>query len=292
MKIYVREAVVAVLAASLLAASLGVILGVSLWIFLGSGHKSTRINTGSKSAVTQTGLQTVYITNLAPQYWSNASIKRDIPAWETALNRDFASYWHTNQYRLVFLGNKPAPQGQMSAVIQAKGPIKGALAYHWTERNNAPSITVYAGTGDYYGYDNSISMTHELEELAADPVTSYVNQGYPDDFYWLESKDMSLKYSFQYSVAGWFNEVSDPVEADFYKINGVKISDFVTPAWFNDGVGSRYDFMGLCQQPFWIRPGGYAQYLSTQLGWQIVTNFRRGNVTDAGFLRSDPRGRS
>lgn len=233
--------------------------------------------------------ETVCVTNLAQQYISDATIRRDIPAWEQAANRDFASFWHTAHYRILFLGRRSAPHGCISAVFQAKGPVQGALAYHWTERNDLPSITVYAGTGDYYGFDNSVSFTHELFEMAADPVTSYLNVGYPSGYYWLEKRDTSVKAQFNGAI-GWFSEVSDPVEADSYRIGGVAISDFVTPAWFNDGVGMRFDFMGLCQQPFWIRPGGYAQFLDPS-GWQVVFNFRKGHPADAGFFRADPRGK-
>jgi hypothetical protein len=232
--------------------------------------------------------QTIYIRNLAPQYISDATIKRDIPAWEHAVNVDFAKYWYTTQYHLVFIGTKPAPVGAVSAVFVNKGPVTGALAYHWLG-GNAPAITVYAGTDDYYNYDNSVSFTHELFELAADPVTSYLNVGYPDDYYWLEKPNTDLKVETNTAV-GWFNEVCDPVEADFYRIHGVEISDFITPAWFNDGVGQRYDFMGLAQQPFWIRPGGYAQYLDAT-GWNLVDNFRKGHPSDAGFSKGDPDGR-
>lgn len=242
------------------------------------------------TAAATPGYETVYITNLAPQFISDRQIRHDIPAWQHAVNHDFYGYWHTTRYRLVFQGRKPAPPGQISAEFLSKGPIKGALAYHWIERGDAPSITVYAGTGDYYGFDNSVSFTHELFELAADPVTSYVNQGYPYDYYWIEHLDLSIDAGVQAGVVGWFNEVSDPVEADFYRIGDVEISDFVTPAWFNDGVGQRYDFLGLCQQPFWIRPGGYAQYLDA-FGWQMVTNFRKAHPSDRGFVKSDPRGR-
>jgi hypothetical protein len=229
--------------------------------------------------------QTLYIRNLAPQYISDATIRKDIPAWQQAVNVDFARYWHTTRFKLVFIGTQRAPVGQMSAVFVNKGPVKGALAYHWLG-GNAPAITVYAGTGDYFGYSNSVSFTHELFELAADPVTSYVNMGYPTGYYWLEKKSGDLKANYSDAV-GWFNEVCDPVEADSYKIAGVEISDFITPAWFNDGVGARYDFMGVTQQPFWIRPGGYAQYLNS-FGWQILTNVRKGHESDAGFYKGEP----
>lgn len=266
---------------------IGAALGVAVFGHYGS---TTKTIAGKTKIVDRTQTEKVYVTNLAPKYWSDKEIKKDIPAWETALNRDFAKYWHTTHYKIVFLGRKPAPEGQISAVIQKKGPIDGALAYHWTERNGAPSITVYAGTGAYYGYDNSVSMTHELFELAADPQTSYASEGYPAAAYWIEKPDLSLEAYSQEGIFAWFNEVADPVEADFYRINGVTISDFVTPAWFNQGVGGRFDFMGLCQQPFWIRPGGYAQYQDA-LGWHMVANFRKAHPSDSGFSKLDPEGR-
>ena len=232
-----------------------------------------------------TGQEVIYIRNLAPQYISDQQILRDIPAWEHAVNVDFASYWHTAHYHLSFIGRAQAPVGSISAVFLNRGPVKGALAYHWLG-GNAPAITVYAGTGDYFGYSNSVSFTHELFELAADPVTSLMNVGYPAEYYWLEKPNTEIKSVYQFGVVGWFNEVADPVEADSYLIDGVKISDFITPAWFNDGVGTRYDYMGLCQQPFWIRPGGYAQFLDAN-GWEVVTNFRRAVESDAGFLKAE-----
>lgn len=240
---------------------------------------------------TPIGRETLYIRNLAPQYISDKLIENDIPAWQRAVNVDFARFWHSTQFQLVFIGRRSAPAGAMSAVFVRKGPVQGALAYHDTERGNAPDITVYAGTGDYFGYDNSVSFTHELEELAADPVVSFVNQGYPSDYFYLQKSNGDIEQHYS-SALGWFNEVSDPVEEDSYVRPGfdgrpVRISDFVTPAWFNDPVGGRYDFMGLCQQPFWIRPGGYAQFLSAD-GWALVSNFRSSHPADRGFLKGDP----
>jgi hypothetical protein len=232
------------------------------------------------------GQENLYIRNLDTHDISDAEILKDIPAWEQAVNVDFASYWHTAHFHLVFIGRDPAPVGSMSAVFVKKGPIRGALAYH-TVGGNAPAITVYAGTGDYYGYDNSVSFTHELFELAADPVTSYLNVGYPSDYVWLEKPDGSLKQSYSTALA-WFNEVCDPVEADSYTIGTTRISDFITPNWMNDGVGQRYDFMGLAQQPFWIRPGGYAIFLDAT-GFNEITNFRTGHPTDKGFYVVDER---
>ncbi|MDE2105451.1 MAG: hypothetical protein KGL39_49950, partial [Patescibacteria group bacterium] len=232
-----------------------------------------------------TTAQTIYVRNLAPQFISDATIKHDIPAWDQTINGDVAKFWPVRRIHLVFIGQKAAPYGAWEATFVSKGPIKGALAYHDTS-NGAPSITVYAGTGDYYGYDNSVSMTHELQEEAVDPFISRMSSGWPYDYFWLEHPDGSITQEQVYAV-GWFAEVSDPVEADSYLIGDVKISDFITPAWFNEGQSGvssgRYDFMGLCQQPFWIRPGGYAQYFDLSQGWVAVENFRHAGRDAAGF---------
>lgn len=245
----------------------------------------------TRTVTRQVGAQTLYIRNLS-RFISDREIRESIPVWQRAVNRDFAGFWQSTAYRLVFLGRKEAPEGAMTAVFVNKGPVKGALAFHSTD-GNAPAITVYAGTGAYYGYSNSVSFTHELFELAADPVTSYVNEGWPSDYFWIEKPSGKVLGGYQSAVFGWFNEVADPVEADSYirtGLNGrkVRVSDFVTPAWFNDGVGSRFDFMGLCRQPFWIRPGGYGQFLDAQ-GWHAIFNFREGVESDRGFYLADPR---
>jgi hypothetical protein len=228
-----------------------------------------RTRHGVDSTTTRPPAQTLYVRNLAPQYISDATIRKDIPAWENAVNVDFARYWHTTRFHLVFTGRAKAPVGAMQATFVGKGPVKGALAYHWVD-GNAPSITVYAGTGVYYGYDNSVCRSRmSCSSSPPTPSPALVNQGWPYDYYWLEKKDTSIKMEPQFGVYGWFNEVCDPVEADSYLVDGVKISDFITPAtaWFNDGVGQRYDFMGLlAKQPFWIRPGGYAQFCPTLAG--------------------------
>jgi hypothetical protein len=230
--------------------------------------------------------ETIYVRNLAPKYISDATIRRDIPAWERAVNHDFAPAWHSAQYRIVLA--KAIPAGEIGATFVDKGPVAGALAYH-TVTSGAPQIVVYAGTAAYYGYDNSVSFTHELFELAADAPISVTNQGWPYDWIWVQHPD---GYSRTEQAEGtvWAQEVCDPVEEQTYAIDGVRISDFVTPNWFNDEVGGPYDEMGVVQQPFTILTGGYAQYLDP-FGWQIIENFRHAPRGANGFLLGEGQSR-
>lgn len=253
----------------------GALLGVSIGLALVHAKHSTSL-----------GIETIYVRNVAPQFISDREIQNDIPAWEAAANEDFYSAWHTVRVKLVFIGRKPAPSGAITATFVTKGPVKGALAYHSVEAG-APSITVYAGTADYYGYSNSVSFTHELEELLADPTVSMTNQGYPYPFVNVVGGTV-----FEQSPGTiWANEVSDPVEESSYTRPGangkpVSISDFITPNWFNDEVNGPYDFMHLVQAPFTILKGGYAQFWNG-LQWNLVENFRHAGRDADGFLKAE-----
>jgi len=78
----------------------------------------------------------------------------------------------------------------------------------------------------------------------------------------------------------WDYEVCDRVEADSYKIAGVELSNFNTPACFEPpqgwetliAHGLRFDWLGLSTKPNEIRPGGYAQQFTIGQGWSQVTN--------------------
>lgn len=60
-------------------------------------------------------------------------------------------------------------------------------------------------------------------------------------------------------------ELADPVEANGYLINGVLVSDFVTPAWFGIGNGP-VDKLGAITAPFEIARGGYTVQRSSESG--------------------------
>jgi hypothetical protein len=62
------------------------------------------------------------------------------------------------------------------------------------------------------------------------------------------------------SVYGF--DVCDPVQAPSYTVDGVTVSNFVTPAWFDPlaAPGTQFDKLGLLVAPFSILKGGYMLY--------------------------------
>ena len=60
-------------------------------------------------------------------------------------------------------------------------------------------------------------------------------------------------------------EIADACQGDSYLIDGVRVSDFIYPAWFEGNVapGSvQFDRLRLVTAPLQLRPTGYASVLS------------------------------
>ena len=100
----------------------------------------------------------------------------------------------------------------------------------------------------------SVGATHEICEMAVDP--------------WLNSAYQDSQGTF------WAGEVCDPVEDDQYgyQINGIQVTDFVTPNWFGHphAVGD-IDYRKQARTAFEVLSGGYAQKFDPRQGWVQIT---------------------
>jgi hypothetical protein len=86
----------------------------------------------------------------------------------------------------------------------------------------------------------SVTACHELFEMVIDPIANL----------WAEAAD-GTEYAY---------EMSDPVEEDTFLVDGIEMSNFVYPAWFELFVhpaGTKYDHLGLLKKPFSMTKGGY-----------------------------------
>jgi hypothetical protein len=131
-----------------------------------------------------------------------------------------------NQPTGVVGGHTEDQTGQMSGVVAAQPDL-----------TNGGQVL----TGDW---SVSSTLSHEVLEMFIDPSCNM----------WANDGKGSV-YSF---------EVCDPVEAPTYMVNGVSVSNFVTPAWFDPlaPTGSQFDKLGQLKAGFSILPGGYMTDLS------------------------------
>jgi hypothetical protein len=93
---------------------------------------------------------------------------------------------------------------------------------------------------------NSVSVTysHEMVEMIGDGPCNR----------WADGPANADGVALDYAI-----ELADPVEGDSYDIDGVAVSNFVYPAWFDEHAppGSRFDHLGKLTAPFTMTPGGY-----------------------------------
>lgn len=196
------------------------------------------------------GHPTIIVTNHSTVH-TDAEVQGWLPAFQYAVSYQFAPSWGSS-CRLLYGTVVPARAWQI--VVLDDSDMAGALGYHDETADGYPLGKVFAKTDQQYGYNPTVTFTHELFEMLADPDLSRAYQTTNTTFHALE--------------------VGDPVEADNFAYEntahpGVKISDFILPSWFGQGfekVGS-YDHCKFVTQPLQVLHGGYVSIFVSGQGW-------------------------
>ncbi len=147
--------------------------------------------------------------------------------------------------------------GMWKIVILDNSDQAGALGYHDLTEEGLPIGKVFAKTDVDDGVPWSKTVSHELLEMLGDPGINLV-------VYREELNQL------------WAYENCDACEEIMYSIDGVVVSDFVFPAWFEDfwDVGqTRFDYCGNIDRPFKLLTGGYIGTfdITGNRGWQQHT---------------------
>lgn len=221
----------------------------------------------------QVTFPTIAIYNDPSSGEHDADIEKITGALQRQVTDDFGPIWHTGaQVEFVSSTSKP-PKGVWVIAVLDNSDQAGALGYHDLTPDGLPLGKVFAGTDRQAGEQVSVTLSHELLEMLGDPLINLGAQSDDGKFY------------------GW--ESCDAVEADNlgYEIDGVLVSDFVTPHWFGHGAG-QVDFKNHVTKPFQLASGGYISVFdpASGQGWQQVTAQENGaNLSPAQLARSRPR---
>ena len=134
---------------------------------------------------------------------------------------------------------------QAEAVIYLvdQASVAGALGYHDINASETPVGFVFTDLGDW-----TVTLSHEVLELIVDPTVNVLVPGpdprQPDD------PNAWLLHTY---------EVCDAVERTDYEIDGIVVSNFVTPSYFSEGdaPGTRNDFLGVGVDSFGVTAGSH-----------------------------------
>ncbi|ORV81520.1 hypothetical protein AWC11_27210 [Mycobacterium interjectum] len=184
---------------------------------------------------------------------SNADAAAMTQAIAKQVRMDVAPLWDRAAAAVIFYAHAkdvpPAAHG-IALVDTIKDQPAGVLGYHTEDRGGKLWGVVAAkpeldngGTATKGDWSVSSVLSHEVLEMFIDPNCNlWANDG------------RGKAYSF---------EVCDPVEAPTYAVDGVSVSNFVTPAWFDplsNQATAQYDKLGKLHAPFSILKGGYVVF--------------------------------
>ncbi len=164
-----------------------------------------------------------------------------VPAIKAQLAEDVAPAWNRPAPAVEAFDSLAAvPAGWCVLVVLDDADQAGALGYHAETPTGQPYGRVFAKDSIADGDTVSSVLSHEACEMFCDRVCNR----------WAQAPDGRL----------WALELCDAVEGDSYDKGGVKVSNFLTQAFFDDTpqAGVKFDFLGLLSAPFSLRPGGYS----------------------------------
>lgn len=191
-------------------------------------------------------------------------------ALQKQVNRDFRRYWEVEAAVSAFARLKDVPLGYWPIIIRDDIHQDNAAGIHLNASNGQPYALVQ--------FDPSWTLTisHECIEMLADPSGNRIIAG---------DSVKKGQGRVQYLV-----EVCDPSEdaANAYSVNGVLVSDFYTPAYFDpvSSPSTRYSFTGAITKPRQVLNGGYLSWLHppTRHLWQLFVDGGKRQFVDQGPL--------
>lgn len=190
---------------------------------------------------------------------TDAQVMAVVAAAQRQIDRDFGPVYGVRA--AVHFAPKSAALSayDWQLIVVDNADQAGALGYHETAANGAPIGYCFSKTTMADGGNWQVTFSHELLEMLCDPEINLCA---------LDESGMKL-YAY---------ECCDACEDDSlaYDINGVKVSDFVLPAFWmpSTPVHAPLSFTGAVKKPLQILPGGYLAYLDLKnpgAGWQQHT---------------------
>ncbi len=200
---------------------------------------------------------------------STRSLLQAGAAVQKQLTRDFVPIWGFRATLDTFEDLSSVPSDYHPVVVFAHseelvGQLEGAIGPELVarlvddfERDRLGGLHLNAFTRQPFALVEasdawSVTISHEVLEMIADPFGNrLIAASHPLD------PTQRVKYLL---------EVCDPCQAIWYPVNGVPVSDFYTPRYFDPvAVDSlRYSFTGEIERPLQILDGGYVTWIDPE----------------------------
>ncbi|MBA4849502.1 hypothetical protein [Emticicia sp. BO119] len=207
---------------------------------------------------------------------SFTDMQRAIAAFQIQVDRDLFPAYGKEAKINYYSTQSDAPAGTWLTWIVDSMDTEGLNGYHFID--NISSKIVGTGIKGYAVGNNSgnpfglvkysanwtITCSHEVLEKLVNPYIK-IQVKLDADGDGVSDEELLM-------------EIADPVQANAYEIDGVKVSNFVYPAYYSDLAavpGRKYDYMGIITRPKEIAEGGY---FSFKRAGQWIQGYRFRNI--------------
>jgi len=217
-----------------------------------------------------------------------SEVRACVRALQTQIERDFAPVWGLNaDLRCVAPNGRPRAGAWQLVLLPSRSADCG---YHELTNEGNPLGKVFLEEASKCRSGWTSTASHELLELLANPATTFGVM--------VEDRARGQRvYNY---------EVCDACQDDrfTYKIDGVPVSDFVYPAWFEpwrEEGSARFDHRRKLSGPFEVPEGCYAEFFDVRRqvwlanwGGKVAPRLNVYGVNDRGgsrlVLRTKRRG--
>lgn len=176
-----------------------------------------------------------------------SDLTRVASALSKQVNRDFRPLWKVDATVDAFASLDEVPTDYWPIIVVPD--VKGAAGYH-QDQDGQPYAVVEMGPMW------SLTASHECLEMLADPFGRRLRAG--------QLLPQAVALGLPPRRVNYLVEVCDPSEAGAfgYQVNGVLVSDFYTPEFFDPKPtnGVRYSFTGAIREPRTVLNGGYISW--------------------------------
>jgi hypothetical protein len=165
-------------------------------------------------------------------------LRKLVSALRKQLQRDFVPIWGCPAS--LYVTKKPKPK-DWQVVFLDDSDAAGKLGFHNLTRNGVPVSKVFVVNGILSGQKISLIASHELLEMLIDPGAQM----------WARNGKEGQLHAY---------EMCDAVEAEEYEIDGIAVSDFVYPSFFESWHkprSVRFDHLNKVTRPFQTLKNGY-----------------------------------
>jgi hypothetical protein len=190
---------------------------------------------------------------------TDSQVSAVLAAVTAQVRQDVAPAWGFDTVELQFFTNaQQLDPSKKQFIVLDSSDVQGAAGYHQLTAGGAPIGYAFAKTTIEAGMNPSVTISHEILEMLGDELI---------DQYCIWSDVPNALFLCQ--------ELCDPVEADNLAYEtagfpGIKVSNFVLPAYFVPSAQGPFDFGNALKAPNTLAPGGYQITWDPTNGQQAV----------------------